>query len=313
MAASGGRRDGAAWLGTMVPAALAGAGIDRARIRRPTLLEAGLLFAALIVLGRYLVCFALNAPSIGIDLGLYQQAAQHWLVTGKLYPASQVAGPYMDWSRAILYPPASVALFLPTLLLPLPIWWAIPIVASSWAVWRMRPAPWAWALVLVCLWPDHSVELVLAGNPTMWLVACLTLAITWRPLAALIFLKPSLFPFALFGVRSRGWWIVAAAIGAANVALWPELIDWLRVIQNGQGPRSGLFYSLGDVPLMLIPLVAWLGRTAPGRMWATPARTILTLRVPGALRLAERPPRGDGGVTLPQAAMPQLGNGARSE
>jgi hypothetical protein len=271
MAATVGRRDGEEWLRTFGPTRLARARLDQARIRRPTPAEAGLIFGALIILSRYVVCFALNPSSIGIDLGLYQQAAQHWLATGQLYPASQVAGPYTDWSGAILYPPASVALFLPTLLLPLPLWWAIPIVASAWSLWRMRPALWAWALVLVCLWPEHSVELVLAGNPTMWLVALLALGIMWRPLAALIFLKPSLFPFALFGVSSRGWWLVAAAIGAANVALWPEVFDWLRVIQNGQGPRSGLLYSLGDAALMLIPLVAWLGRSAPERQWAAPS------------------------------------------
>ena len=36
-------------------------------------------------------------------------------------------------------------------------------------------------------------------------------------------------------------------------------LDYLTVLRNG---RLDLLYSLGHVPLMLIPFLAWLGRKA---------------------------------------------------
>jgi hypothetical protein len=67
------------------------------------------------------------------------------------------------------------------------------------------------------------------------------------------------FPLALIGVKSRGWWAIAAVFAAASLALLPQSLDWLSVVRNGQGVRSGLLYSLQDLPLLAVPLFAWAG------------------------------------------------------
>jgi hypothetical protein len=90
-------------------------------------------------------------------------------------------------------------------------------------------------------------------------MAALALALYWRPAAAFVLLKPSLFPLALVGLRSRGWWVLVGLFAVVTLALLPETLDWLSVIRNGQGGRSGLLYSLEDLPLLAVPLVAWAG------------------------------------------------------
>jgi hypothetical protein len=184
---------------------------------------------------------------------------QSWLGGGPLYPSYELAGPYIIEPGAILYPPITVALFAPTLFLPLPLWWLIPAAVTGTVVYRLRPRPWAIVLMAFCLLFPTSYELVVAGNPDIWLVAALAAALYWRPAAAFVLLKPSVLPFALIGIRSRGWWLVAGLLALASLALLPQTLDWLRAITNGRGARSGLAYSLQDVPLLLVPFVAWFG------------------------------------------------------
>ena len=75
-----------------------------------------------------------------------------------------------------------------------------------------------------------------------------------------VLLKPSLAPFALFGIRHRSWWVALGAFGLVALAfllMWP---DYVTVMRNATNP-NGLLYSLTDAPLMLVPLIAWLGST----------------------------------------------------
>jgi hypothetical protein len=136
----------------------------------------------------------------------------------------------------------------------------VPLAIIAWRVWALRPSPWAWVGIAACLaWP-MTVELVYTGNPLLWIVAALALATRWPWMSVLILLKPSLFPFALFGMRARRWWLAlgaSAIVAALFLPMWP---DWIRTVLNARGPSSGPLYSLKDVPTMAIPLLAWVGR-----------------------------------------------------
>jgi ABC-type transport system involved in cytochrome c biogenesis permease component len=80
--------------------------------------------------------------------------------------------------------------------------------------------------------------------------------------APFVLLKPSLAPFALFGLNRRAWWIGLAAFLLLCLpfgALWAE---WVGSVLNSRG--GGLLYSTLEIPMLLLPLVAWLGRTRAG-------------------------------------------------
>lgn len=200
------------------------------------------------------------APTVGWDLAVIQDAARHWLAGQGFYPAYQLAGPFLNADRQILYPPISLALFLPSLLLPAVLWWVLPLGTIAAVVVHWRPSPWAWLLIGLCLAQEESVLIVSRGNPSMWIAAFVALGTIWRPAFALVFLKPSLAPFALLGVRSRSWWLVTAALAAVSLALLPMDLDWLRSMLNATGDHSGLLYSLRSVPFVAVPVVAWLLR-----------------------------------------------------
>jgi hypothetical protein len=134
------------------------------------------------------------------------------------------------------------------------------------AIWYHRPAWWAWPLMAACLAYPSSTVLVLAANPTVWIAGFIALGTVWRPAFALVLLKPSLFPFALFGVRSRGWWGAVGLLALASLLLAPMTIDYLRALFNARGPMATVFYSAGNLPLLAIPLVAWAGSTRGRRM-----------------------------------------------
>ena len=45
-----------------------------------------------------------------------------------------------------------------------------------------------------------------------------------------------------------------------SLLLLPQTLEWRSVIRNGRGGlRSGLIYSYQDVPLLLVPILAWAG------------------------------------------------------
>jgi hypothetical protein len=83
-------------------------------------------------------------------------------------------------------------------------------------------------------------------------------------MAAFLFLKPSVAPLALFGARDRRWWALTAGLVGVSLLFLPLDLQWLTAIVNGQGDQSGLLYSLprGDITLLSIPLIAWVGRSS---------------------------------------------------
>ncbi|MGH9034606.1 MAG: hypothetical protein ACRD0O_02495 [Acidimicrobiia bacterium] len=77
----------------------------------------------------------------GGDLGGYVAGARRFLDTGSPYLPEQVAGPWQLGPYSFVHPPAALALFVPFVVLPAVLWWAIPIAVTAWALWRLRPHP----------------------------------------------------------------------------------------------------------------------------------------------------------------------------
>ena len=83
--------------------------------------------------------------------------------------------------------------------------------------------------------------------------------------STLVLLKPSLFPFALIGLRRRAWWAQLGLLGLLSLPVLYLTLIYPRVILDSRG--GGLLYSLDDVPLLLLPVIAGVaaGKLRPGR------------------------------------------------
>jgi hypothetical protein len=195
----------------------------------------------------------------GVDYQLYMSSASRWLAGGAYFQPYQLSGPYPISPGDILYPPLALALFVPFTLLPAALWWAVPVAVVAWCLSKLRPNRTALAWLLVCLaWPTTPLK-ILTGNPVIWAVAALSVGVVYAWPSVLVLIKPSLFPFALFGVRTRGWWIalgIVVVVSAPFGSLW---VDWVHSVLNSQG--GGLAYSSLEIPMLAFPIVAWLGRT----------------------------------------------------
>lgn len=190
----------------------------------------------------------------GIDYELYMTATRRWLDGGGFFQAYQLAGPYPIQMGDVLYPPTGLLLFAPFTILPAVLWWAIPLGITAAALWRLHPAPVAWPfMALCCFWPPFVARLV-AGNPVMWVMAAVALGFFVRWAFVGVLLKPSLFPFALLGVRHRSWWIALGLGIAVSLPFGAMWIDWAIAVTNSTG--GGLLYSLQDVPILLLPVIA---------------------------------------------------------
>lgn len=195
---------------------------------------------------------------IGHDYALYMEATRSWLAGGPFYHPYQVAGPYLVVADEILYPPHALALFVPFTVLPAIAWWAIPITIVAAAVWRSRPGPWTWALILACLCIPKSLWLVTSGSPTLWVAAGLAMGRHgWPAVAGLV--KPTLLPIALAGMRKRSFWAGAAVLVGIDLALAGLSREYVSVVLNARGPLATPIYSAGDLGIIGIALVAWLG------------------------------------------------------
>jgi hypothetical protein len=197
------------------------------------------------------------------DFQLYHDATARWFHGGSFYEPYQVAGPYEVMRGDILYPPPALILFVPFLFLPAVLWWAIPIAVTIWAIVRLRPDPIAWPVMAICLWfPNTGIKL-LTGNPVLWSLAAIALGTIYYWPAVFVAIKPTLAPIALFGSWTRNWWIAAAGFAASSLLFLPMWPDFIAVIRNARHP-AGVLYSIGELPMLLIPVVAWLARPTIG-------------------------------------------------
>lgn len=241
-------------------------GVTRGRIvatlDRPSV---ALALSAATILLPVLFVVALQQPldqPVGKDAALYLDAAGRWLAGGPFYEPRQLAGPYEVAHGDILYPPVGLWIFAPAAILPeipaLILWWGIPAALTVWAIRRVRPRPAVWPLIALCLaWPTTPLK-IWTGNPVIWSMAAMALAVVWRGGSPFALLKPSLFPFALFGIGQRAWWIGLATFVALSLPFGGMWLDWITTVVNTRG--GGLLYSALEAPMLALPLVAWIGR-----------------------------------------------------
>lgn len=205
---------------------------------------------------------ALEQP-FGVDATLYRDVSVRWLAGGPFYEPYQLAGPYEIRAGDVLYPPIGLVLFVPFAVVPVApaalLWWGIPLGVTGWAIRRLRPRPEVWPLLALCVaWPTTLLK-TWTGNPVIWSMAAMALGVLYAWPSVFVLLKPSLAPFALFGAWRRSWWITAAAFFVACLPFGALWADWLASVVNSRG--GGPLYSALEIPMLLLPLVAWLGRT----------------------------------------------------
>ena len=199
------------------------------------------------------------------DVQLYIDAAARWLGGGPFYEPRQLAGPYEVAHGDVLYPPVGLWLFVPAAVLPQPLafalWWGVPAAITVVAIVRVAPRPAVWPLIALCLaWPTTPLK-IWTGNPVIWCIAAMSVSIIWRGGAPFALLKPSLFPFAFFGIRQRSWWVGMAIFVAMCIPFGALWADWVTTVVNSRG--AGPLYSVLEAPMLALPLVAWLGRRRP--------------------------------------------------
>jgi hypothetical protein len=220
-----------------------------------------IVFCLLVGADTAIILFTAPGSALGYDFSIYRDATVRWVHGGFFYYPEQLAGPYTVLDGHVLYPPVALLLFVPFTILPAILWWLVPLSIIAWRLVALRPSIWGWLAVLVLVCRPYDVQIVFAGTPTIWIVALLAVASRWPWVSAFVLVKPTLLPFALVGIRTRGWWLALAIFGAACLLFAPMWPDWIRVVLNARGPFSGLLYSLKDVPLMLVPVVAWIARS----------------------------------------------------
>jgi hypothetical protein len=248
-------------------ARLRGAVAGRARSRSfPVSRRAGLLLVAPILgVGvAFLVggAFMFSAHG-GEDLATYLRHTSDWAAGRSFYSPRQLEGPYLLQPGDSLYPPTVVLLFLPFLAVPTLLWWAIPAIVFAGALRRWRPEPWTWPILALCLVYPRTLSLIIYGNPSMWIAAGVAAGLLWGWPAVLVTLKPTLAPFALIGCRHRSWWIAGAGLAILSLLFVPGWIQYANALQNLRGQEWT--YSLGDIPMVILPVVAWVGRLQPTR------------------------------------------------
>jgi ABC-type transport system involved in cytochrome c biogenesis permease component len=109
----------------------------------------------------------------------------------------------------------------------------------------------------VCIaWPTTLLK-TWTGNPVIWSMAAMALGVIYAWPSVLVLIKPSLAPFALFGVWRRSWWVAAVGFALLCVPFGSLWAEWVATVINSRG--GGLLYSSLEIPMLILPLVAWVG------------------------------------------------------
>jgi hypothetical protein len=112
---------------------------------------------------------------------------------------------------------------------------------------------------VACLAVPLTLDLMVTGNPGIWIMAAVAAGTRWGWAFALVLVKPTVAAFALIGMRHRSWWIVFAMLLVVSL---PLSLEYITALRNATGGNVSPFYSFTrDTPLLLIPLIAWLGRS----------------------------------------------------
>lgn len=191
---------------------------------------------------------------VGVDAARYVEHASWWLAGRSPYMPHEVAGPFVYSEDTFLHPPLALPLFAAFTILPLPLFWAIPLSIIGWSI---RRAPtWTWPLLAAALaWPRTQGALIV-GNTDMWVAAFAAAGVRYGWPAVLVAVKPSLFPLAFTGALHRSWWVAGVAVAVACIPFGALWLDWLAVIRNS---GVGLDYSLLNAPFPVAVAVASIG------------------------------------------------------
>ena len=210
-----------------------------------------------------------DAGALGIDYRTFVDDG-HLLTVGSPFLAYQLSGPYEALPDAFrqpadvpfLYPPPFELVGVALVGLPSVIWWAVPILLLAWIVVGWRPAPWTWPIIAFAVAYPATSSIVIVGGSTMWVTTLVAGGLRFGWPATLILLKSSFAPLALVGVRHRSWWLALALLGGASLILWPLWSEYATALRNTTDLAP--WYLVGDIPMLAIPVVAWLGRTRRG-------------------------------------------------
>jgi hypothetical protein len=199
--------------------------------------------------------------AIGGDLNYYASLATRMFSGHGWFAERQLHGPWViNFTDEVLYPPVVVWLFAPFIVLPVGVLIAAAIAVIAWLLHEWRPAAWTWPILALCLlWPTTLLKTI-GGTSTLFMMMAVGLGLRYRWPAVLILVKPSFLPLALIGVRSRGWWLGVAALAILSLPFLADTLAYPGVMLNSRNV-NGALYSLEDLPMMLIPLIAWAGRT----------------------------------------------------
>jgi hypothetical protein len=209
--------------------------------------------------------------------------ARRWLADGSYFLPVQLAGPHEWHWGEVLYPPVALWLFVPFSFLPMASWFAVPLIVIAAGFRRLRPAPWALAVMALLLCEPVAMVEVASGNPVIWFMAIEFAALAWRLPASLGLFKPSLLPFALAGIHTRRWWAAVGLLVLLSLPFFQLTLTWVRVVLDTNG-RGGLLYNVHEFTYALIPYIAWLGSDRfDARSLARP-RAILQRLLPGQSR-----------------------------
>ena len=203
-----------------------------------------------------------HSGTIGLDFTVYQDRTHDWLSGAGFYLPRQLTGePYVVTAGDALYPPVVLLLLVPFSILPGWLWWAIPLAIMAAALRQLRPPMPTLPLLAAILVYPRTWEIVLYGNPSLWVFAALAAGLAWRWPAVFVVLKLTLAPFAIIGIRRRGWWLAAGVLVLAGLPFGALWLDWLTATINGRlGPGFGLDYVLGEWPIAIMLLIAGLAR-----------------------------------------------------
>jgi hypothetical protein len=230
-----------------------------ARWGHPLAVGLSLLFLAFAGLRLYATATVTFAGLLAYDYGHYLDATRRWLETGTPYLHSEVAAPFDYAPLTFLHPPTSLPFFALFLFLPAILWWAIPLGIVAASVAAYRPAAWTWPIMAASLAIPGLSGVLVVGNTDMWAWAAFALALRFGwPAALLAAIKPSLAVLALVGIRHRSTWIVGAVVVVAALLFGDLWRQWVMVVINSPG---NLDYSRQNVPWLLMPAIAWLGRS----------------------------------------------------
>lgn len=245
--------------------AIAQAGIASLEERRSLVRFATAVVAVLVAIEAVVLVVAIIVPSpywaLGMDFFFYREVGARFLAGEGYYLAHQLAGPYdVTLMVDVLYPPLALFLFVPFVVLPWAAWWVIPVSVTAYCIRRSRPSPLALlAMVVLLAWP-RAIGAYLFGNTDIWIVSAIAAASHWGWPIVLLAIKPIAIPLAIPFLRDRRAWIAAAILAVLSLAMLPMWLDYLTAMR---GMTIDVGYSLGSIPLYLIPIVAWLGRRRP--------------------------------------------------